>query len=141
MIMYLSTLLRVLFVSYLVRQPKGFRLCGNYCGPDYCNGKYQTETFCVLNKTWLNSTDPIDECCKIHDFCCGSVERSINCNKNILKCLHGINGKGVGCTNLNDYEMDVLFFFLRNNICGEIKSNVNNNKYKIKIQNNNNLFI
>ena len=55
-----------------------------------------------------------------HDFCCGSEERGIDCNKNILKCLHGIDRNGVGCTKLNDYEMDVLFFFLRNNICGEI---------------------
>jgi len=114
----------VFFVSCLVQLPKTFRLCGNYCGPNYCNGIIQNENVCVLNEEWLDSTDPIDECCKIHDFCCGSDKRSRDCNKNIEKCLHGIKHIGMGCTKLNDYEMDVLFFFLRNNICGQLNLSV-----------------
>jgi len=36
-----------------------------------------------------------DECCKHHDNCCGSSDRS-SCNSGIIACLHACNQNGTG---------------------------------------------
>jgi len=112
---YLYSWLKVLYVSFLL--PVAFDLCGNYCGPNWCSGKIQSETSCVDSGHFMNSTDPIDECCKFHDMCCGSKERGVHCNQAIELCLEKINGTG-GCSKLNEVEMEILFIFLKNSVCG-----------------------
>ena len=116
--MFSFTFLMVLFVN-CPRPLNSFKLCGNFCGPNYCNGNYISEELCV-KQTLINSTDPIDECCKKHDECCGNtLTRTNECNKHIERCLFNRTGSGE-CSNLNKYEMDLVFLVLENSICGEI---------------------
>ena len=110
----------VVCVSYLV-PVHSFKLCGNFCGPSYCNGIHFSEQICV-KQPLINSMDPIDECCKRHDECCGNqLTRTSECNKHIEQCLFNRTNSGIGCSTLNKYEMDLVFLVLKNSVCGELK--------------------
>jgi len=119
MIGSLFTFLMVLCVSCPV-PVNSFKLCGNFCGPNYCNGIHFSEQICV-KQPLINSTDPIDECCKKHDKCCGNQStRTSECNKNIEHCLFNINSTLGCCSSLDKYEMDLVFLVLENSICGDL---------------------
>ena len=73
--------------------------CGSYCGPNWCSAQRTTECAQTDGKMCVQSPDncPLsaktdgscpDECCKHHDQCCGSVDRS-GCNAAIIACLRG----------------------------------------------------
>ena len=71
-------------------QPNAFHVCGNYCGPGYCNGKYLDETKCdgsVKPEVSHGNTSCADACCHMHDHCCGHEPPFKTCNKRIVDCL------------------------------------------------------
>ena len=79
------------------------RVCGNYCGPGWCNGKYLPETECddsMPVETWNSTTGPscADLCCKQHDVCCGHEPPYKVCNTNIVDCLSKCNHLSGTCT-------------------------------------------
>lgn len=61
-------------------------ICGNYCGPNWCNGKELEEKNCDTSVF----TDPeyfhVDGCCREHDACCGKGYRP-SCNDALVKCI------------------------------------------------------
>merc|ERR1711865_36107 len=72
-------------------------VCGNYCGPTWCSGQVTPECktidgrACVRSSSDCTESGPTDgscadECCKTHDHCCGSSDRS-GCNDAIISCL------------------------------------------------------
>ena len=86
------------------------RVCGNYCGPGWCDGKSQEECARVSSdgatceqrgcyEGGESDGSCADECCKRHDTCCGSSDRHA-CNKDIVACLGacptGSGDKGCG---------------------------------------------
>jgi hypothetical protein len=77
--------------------------CGNYCGPNWCRG-----TYCQESKAWGDlwiddihgphdqPTDAIDDCCRIHDFCCHHDKDDDDgefkdCNLKILNCMKALD--------------------------------------------------
>jgi len=64
----------------------GFKICGNYCGENWCNGKSISESECDTSVM----PDPVvlkaDECCKKHDECCGHGDRK-TCNDLLINCM------------------------------------------------------
>ena len=73
-------------------------ICGNFCGPDWCDASdleecsgYSAGSSCDKASTDCNETGPTDgscadSCCKEHDSCCGSSDRR-PCNNAIINCL------------------------------------------------------
>ena len=71
-------------------------ICGNYCGPTWCDGAAITECptggkSCQRDASTCTESGPTDgscadECCKKHDACCGSDDRT-GCNDAIISCL------------------------------------------------------
>ena len=61
-----------------------FRVCGNYCGPGWCNGKMQSESNCDRKKEvekWPGmGTSCPDKCCRTHDGCCTKKKIKIAIN-------------------------------------------------------------
>ena len=90
-----------------------FRVCGNYCGPGWCNGKWLDEGLCDESappeSTHPESTHPefnnneyscSDYCCKKHDNCCGQNKSlQLSCNTQIVNCLSKCNKFSLTCTN------------------------------------------
>lgn len=65
------------------------RIYGNYCGPDWCEGRKVDERDCGFS---AQSVDGVDACCFEHDRCCGSVTtyhgcQHKQCDKRIVDCL------------------------------------------------------
>lgn len=80
--------------------PDRFMVCGNYCGPGWCNGGWIDESDCsesVAPQTFLGQVSCADKCCQAHDRCCGSSNRE-PCNRRIIDCLNNCIGLGYGCT-------------------------------------------
>ena len=74
--------------------PDGFRICGHYCGPQWCNDQNQPEQgACFLSETLLEATSCTDDCCRLHDLCCDGTDRS-PCNKDIISCIAFCTGGG-----------------------------------------------
>ena len=77
-------------------------VCGNYCGPHYCNGKDISEEFCdehVLPERWKAfGSSCSDTCCRHHDRCCRGDRNMSTCNADILKCLRACNPFSLTCT-------------------------------------------
>jgi len=124
--MYLfSSIQKTMFVKYLAfllmaPTPTSFKLCGHYCGPNWCSGEAISENLCYKNKVLLDPTDAFDQCCMDHDLCCGNTDtRSVLCNINLLKCLENTNGSDE-CKYLNKLEMEFVFTLLSHNTCGNI---------------------
>jgi hypothetical protein len=78
-----------------------FRVGGNFCGPGWCDGKYQAEAECCnggkqcdgpvdTEYYWYQSCP--DACCKAHDMCCGYGDRS-TCNSIFYDCLNGCSSE------------------------------------------------
>uniref|UniRef100_A0A7S1AIF1 Phospholipase A2 n=1 Tax=Noctiluca scintillans TaxID=2966 RepID=A0A7S1AIF1_NOCSC len=78
---------------------ESLKLCGNFCGPDWCNGRATPECQTVNGSSCSRRADDCDEtnvtdgscadgCCQMHDACCGSMDRA-RCNRAIITCLEG----------------------------------------------------
>ena len=73
-----------------------FRVCGNYCGPGWCNAQWQEEARCDDSADTDGSCE--DACCKLHDTCCGHKTPNTgkaDCNTAIVKCLEACSGDKV----------------------------------------------
>ena len=80
-----------------------FKVCGNYCGPKWCNGRWLDEKYCNANVSpeYHNSSgySCADTCCRYHDICCGqNKSKQINCNKKIIKCINKCKQFSLSCT-------------------------------------------
>jgi len=79
----------------------GTRICGNFCGPGWCDNDYIDEINCpdsmAPESNSITGTSCGDACCKIHDTCCGHGSRP-TCNKAIVSCLGQCNPASVSCT-------------------------------------------
>ena len=102
----------------------GFKMCGKYCGPNYCNGIFQTEYMCfekITNKTepLRVADDDVDNCCYLHDMCCGNRKtRGIHCNRDLVACISQAKNHST-CGVLKEDEIWLLFRnFLWNDVCG-----------------------
>merc|ERR1711907_218291 len=85
-----------------------YKVCGNYCGSGWCDGGYNDECSkteggrkCVQKSCHEQGpTDGscADACCKAHDTCCGTADRT-ECNRHIVSCLAACpTGSGnIGC--------------------------------------------
>eukprot|EP00750_Incisomonas_marina_P018611 INCI3052.1.p1 GENE.INCI3052.1~~INCI3052.1.p1 ORF type:complete len:163 (-),score=22.91 INCI3052.1:495-983(-) len=72
-------------------------ICGNYCGPGWCDGAYSSECSeesgysCKKHSSDCAEKGPTDgtcpdACCKEHDKCCGSDDER-GCNSDFYDCL------------------------------------------------------
>ena len=80
-----------------------FRVCGNYCGPGWCNGGWISEGDCddsVSPETHsLTGPSCADVCCRSHDACCGHSSHRNTCNTALVDCLSKCDPASVTCTN------------------------------------------
>jgi len=73
-----------------VERAPAIEICGNYCGPNWCAGITIDEHDCVADHVWgtpAAAGSCVDECCKAHDYCCGSGSDRAVCNDAIVSCL------------------------------------------------------
>ena len=81
----------------LLQGANAISICGNYCGPTWCNAQIESECSNPVGlgcrKTVSDCSEIVptdgscaDACCKIHDSCCGSSNRE-PCNDAIIACL------------------------------------------------------
>jgi len=75
-----------------------FRLCGNYCGPGWCDAKMIAEGKCD-DSSGVEGTSCADKCCKMHDKCCGHSSDQRPCNQKIVECLDKCDRDDKMCTN------------------------------------------
>ena len=67
-----------------------FKVCGEYCGSNWCSGEALDETACVQGGVWGVPSEPgqcADACCRSHDYCCGTAADRPTCNSKLLACL------------------------------------------------------
>lgn len=68
-----------------------FRVCGNFCGPDWCANEVISEANCVKQKIWQTVPaapgQAVDSCCRIHDDCCGQGINRPTCNNALVACI------------------------------------------------------
>ena len=65
-------------------------ICGNYCGPGWCSGRYQSERTCNASAVVLSCAD---RCCMHHDACCAGPDAR-SCNAVFLSCLAACTSTG-----------------------------------------------
>lgn len=93
----------LLVLIHLVLWKYSFKVCGNYCGPGWCSGEYIDEKSCF--ETMSPQGQCADQCCRVHDACCGQYDRSA-CNDAIANCLYDCGGD-MSCT----YGLPFYFIF------------------------------
>ena len=82
-------LIEILFLLSLASfslQTQAVQICGNYCGPNWCNGKVLAEKHCDTSMEPDQYYIKTDSCCQKHDHCCGFGNRS-QCNDELIQCL------------------------------------------------------
>jgi hypothetical protein len=88
-------------VFYALVSVDALHVCGNYCGPSWCNAEAIDESKCddsVDPETWsATGVSCADACCKSHDICCGHGDRTV-CNTNLVDCLSNCNPLSATCT-------------------------------------------
>jgi len=100
----------------------GFKVYGNYCGPNYCGGQKFKGAEGPNCRWGVPPKDALDSCCRVHDQCCGTAtSRGVSCNQQILTCLNQVRCANSECKRAQDL-MKVTFFGLRNRVCGDILS-------------------
>jgi prepilin-type processing-associated H-X9-DG protein len=65
--------------------------CGSFCGSHWCGGEGTDESTCNYGAEALS---PADECCKLHDRCCGNATSWQNpggCNLRMVACLKNLD--------------------------------------------------
>ena len=91
-----------LFILFLGVSSEKFKVCGNYCGPGWCNGMWLKENKCnytiPVESHFLTGQSCPDTCCRINDTCCGTMLDTSECNKEIVKCLKKCGNYDMSCT-------------------------------------------
>merc|ERR1719291_884077 len=98
-------------LTFMAATTTATTVCGNYCGGDWCSGSAQEECDQIsgsgCTKKGCDESGPTDgscadQCCKLHDACCGSSDRT-QCNRAIVSCLdacpQGPGSPGQACYN------------------------------------------
>mmetsp|Transcript_7539 Transcript_7539/g.19120 ORF Transcript_7539/g.19120 Transcript_7539/m.19120 type:complete len:167 (-) Transcript_7539:98-598(-) len=81
------------------------KVCGNYCGPGWCDGKFLPEDQC--DEKVAPETSPFsgpscsDSCCRDHDVCCGAGpgHSKVSCNSDFVECLKHCGDLDMSCMN------------------------------------------
>jgi len=74
----------------VVAVASAFKVCGYYCGPNWCADEVISEQSCVADGIWGSPSaagNCADSCCKTHDYCCGKGENRPSCNDAIVACI------------------------------------------------------
>lgn len=115
-------------VELKTSKPVGIKIYGNFCGPNYCGGqkfKGAEGPKCVWG---VSPKDSLDECCKIHDKCCGYPEtRGTNCNKEILSCVKNVKCSDSKCK-ISKAIIKTTFATIKNKVCGDVFGTKHENK-------------
>ena len=114
----LPLLVFLVAVFFFETNVAAFKVCGNFCGANWCNGGHKSEWIAdtdhcgptylqpqVDKKTGQSSC--ADACCLKHDQCCSvggndppsSILKTSGCNKMIVDCLSQCNHFDHSCTN------------------------------------------
>ena len=132
-------------------QTLGFAICGNFCGPNWCDAEISSECSKTDDEVCLKQPNDCDEwaitdgscadaCCKVHDSCCGSYQRHV-CNDDFIGCLdnceYDSNNKCRGQSTGIPVHPNVIKSLMRLNPYGCCGSSCNNNAN----QTNEDLFI
>ena len=121
-------------VKKVIPKVNGIKVYGNFCGPNYCGGqkfKGAEGPTCLWG---VSPKDSLDECCKIHDKCCGFPEtRGTNCNKEILSCVNNVKCKNGKC-NFSKTIIKTAFSTIQNKVCGNIFGPKKGNKLSPKVE-------
>ena len=103
----------VLAASSRGRELFDFRVCGQFCGPGWCNGDWRSEwdsdpTACgpdygdVQASAFGGAPACADLCCRDHDRCCApggtDLMATKGCNKQIVDCLAKCQDADISCT-------------------------------------------
>lgn len=90
-----STLLYfTLICAGAIRGGLSIQVCGNYCGPGWCNGQQLSEGKCDES---AEPTSPADACCLHHDRCCGQENNQSSCNRLLIQCLSALQDDDQSC--------------------------------------------
>ena len=90
--------------SHIPLVSDSYHICGNYCGPGWCNGDWIDEADCDTSEPTDGSC--VDECCRQHDQCCGSSDSSW-CNQQLTSCAHECNS-GPACRGGTHFFNDAM---------------------------------
>ena len=76
-------------VSKKAVSEQGIPAYGYYCGPSWCQAKFQAEGECGANDSdAIPAMDAFDNCCKVHDGCCPTNLTDTNiCNPAAIRCM------------------------------------------------------
>ena len=96
----------------------GFKVYGNYCGPNYCGGQLFQGAEGPNCRWGVMPKDSLDACCKVHDQCCG-LNRGTGCNREILSCINQVKCEGAQCR-VARLAMRTTFVAMQNRVCGEV---------------------
>jgi len=92
----------LLLLVALCGTAQGLRICGNYCGPGWCNAAAIAEADC--NGT-VAPDGHVDSCCREHDRCCGFGDRRV-CNGNLIECVDRLVGDARGAIKQHTQFLD-----------------------------------
>ncbi len=79
-----------ILLALLVSHSAAFKVCGDYCGPNWCADEVISEQQCVATGVWGSpsaSGNCADSCCRTHDYCCGAGQNRPSCNDGIVACI------------------------------------------------------
>merc|ERR1712187_78705 len=117
----------VVVTATVLELAAAFKYCGNFCGPDWCAASVTPECSNVVgngcapgascNTQAAQPTSPPDACCKLHDECCGSSDRT-GCNAALKSCLEGGLVVGEECDSIKATAMWALFSIKESDCCG-----------------------
>ena len=111
------TIITFFTLQLLTTNINAFRVCGNFCGANWCNGGKRSEwthdddhcgpEYLVPQQNKKTGGDSCaDACCKQHDICCSpggndlpnSILLTKDCNREIVECLAACNKMDGSCT-------------------------------------------
>jgi hypothetical protein len=86
-------ILAAIFAAYVNVNVNATYICGNYCGPNWCNGADMPENICNTTVPPDPAVLHADTCCRQHDACCGHGDRR-TCNDALIACILNKPGGG-----------------------------------------------
>ncbi len=97
-----------------------FRVCGNYCGPNWCSAGWNPESNCPYS---AQPTDDNDACCYHHDRCCSDPEQwkitgDDSCNSKLGRCLSVYAIGSSGCTGHTSTALLLGLGLMEGHCCG-----------------------